>query len=312
MTPGQRRPIAIAIHGGAGTIDPAAMTAEKEAVYKTALQHAARCGYGVLSGGGTSMDAVEAAVRVLEDSPLFNAGRGSVFNAEGNHEMDAAMMQGIDLRAGAVAGVQNVKNPVGLARLVMERSNHVLISGRGAFEFAHHNKVPLEDDAYFFDQFRHDQWVEVRGSDAVRLDHSTGDKKFGTVGAVALDVHGNLAAATSTGGMTNKRWGRIGDSPVIGAGTYANNETCAISCTGNGEAFLRAVAAHDVHALMAYKGLSLKEAVRVVVHEKLPPLDGEGGLIAVDRDGRVVLDFNCPGMYRAKIDEAGEEVAIFR
>ncbi|MBS1547032.1 MAG: isoaspartyl peptidase/L-asparaginase [Bacteroidetes bacterium] len=304
--------IAIAVHGGAGTIDPSAMTAEKEATYKSALSLAVRRGHGVLAAGGSSLDAVEAAVRVLEDSPLFNAGRGSVFTAEGKHEMDAAVMRGSDLHAGAVAGVQNVRNPVRLARLVMEQSGHVLISGRGAFEFAYRHKLPLEDDAYFFDQLRHDQWEQVKGSTQVRLDHSTGEKKFGTVGAVALDMHGDLASATSTGGMTNKRWGRIGDSPVPGAGTYANNETCAISCTGNGEAFLRAVAAHDVHALMAYKGLSLQEAVRLVVHEKLPPLDGEGGLIAVDRQGRVVLDFNCTGMYRAKIDGGGEEVAIFR
>ncbi|MBS1569854.1 MAG: isoaspartyl peptidase/L-asparaginase [Bacteroidetes bacterium] len=305
-------PLAIAVHGGAGTIDPTAMTVEKEAAYKSALSMAVRRGHGVLAEGGSSMDAVEAAVRVLEDSPLFNAGRGSVFTAGGTHEMDAAVMQGSDLRAGAVAGVQNVKNPVRLARTVMEKSGHVLISGRGAFEFAHRNKLELEDDAYFFDQFRHDQWLEVKDSAEVRLDHSAGEKKFGTVGAVALDAQGNLAAATSTGGMTNKRWGRIGDSPVPGAGTYANNETCAISCTGNGEAFLRAVAAHDVHALMAYKGLSLQEAVRIVVHQKLPPLNGEGGLIAVDRQGRVVLDFNCTGMYRAKMDGGGEEVAIFR
>lgn len=305
-------PLAIAVHGGAGTIDPTAMTVEKEAAYKSALSMAVRRGHGVLAEGGSSMDAVEAAVRVLEDSPLFNAGRGSVFTAGGTHEMDAAVMQGSDLRAGAVAGVQNVKNPVRLARTVMEKSGHVLISGRGAFEFAHRNKLELEDDAYFFDQFRHDQWLEVKDSAEVRLDHSAGEKKFGTVGAVALDAQGTLAAATSTGGMTNKRWGRIGDSPVPGAGTYANNETCAISCTGNGEAFLRAVAAHDVHALMAYKGLSLQEAVRIVVHQKLPPLNGEGGLIAVDRQGRVVLDFNCTGMYRAKMDGGGEEVAIFR
>lgn len=303
---------AIAIHGGAGTLDPAALTPGKEQAYRAALTTAVRRGHGVLTAGGSALDAVEVAVRVLEDTPLFNAGRGSVFTAEGKHEMDAAIMQGSDLRAGAVAAVQNVKNPVGLARLVMERSNHVLVSGRGAFEFAYRHKVPLEDDAYFFDQFRHDQWQEVKDSGHVRLDHSTGEKKFGTVGAVALDAHGNLAAATSTGGMTNKRWQRIGDSPVIGAGTYANNETCAISCTGNGEAFLRAVAAHDVHALMAYKGLSLEAAVRTVVHEKLPPLDGEGGLIAVDRQGNVVLDFNCTGMYRARIDVRGEEVAIFR
>lgn len=306
------RPLAIAVHGGAGTLDPTALTPEREAAYKAALATAARRGHGVLTAGGSSLDAVEAAVRVLEDTPLFNAGRGSVFNAEGKHEMDAAVMEGAALRAGAVAGVQNVRNPVSLARLVMERSNHVLISGRGAFEFAHGQKVALEEDEYFFDQLRHDQWQEVRGSTEVRLDHSAGEKKFGTVGAVALDAQGNLAAATSTGGMTNKRWQRIGDSPVPGAGTYANNATCAISCTGNGEAFLRAVAAHDVHALMAYKGLPLEEAVRIVVHEKLPPLDGEGGLIAVDTLGNVVLDFNSTGMYRARIDARGEEVAIFR
>lgn len=306
-----KAPVAIAVHGGAGTVDRALLTPEKEAAYRAALTAAVRRGHGVLTAGGSALDAVEAAVSVLEDSPLFNAGRGSVFTAEGRHEMDAAVMQGSDLRAGAVAGVQNVKNPVALARLVMERSGHVLICGRGAFEFAHRHKLPLEDDAYFFDAYRHAQWQEVQGSDEVRLDHDAGGKKFGTVGAVALDAHGDLAAATSTGGMTNKRWQRIGDSPVPGAGTYANNATCAISCTGNGEAFLRAVAAHDVHALMAYKGLSLEDAVRVVVHEKLPPLDGEGGLIAVDRHGHIVLDFNSSGMYRAKIDAAGEEAAIF-
>lgn len=303
--------VSIAIHGGAGTLDPSAFTPEKEAAYKGVLQQAVRRGHAVLTEGGSALDAVEMAVRILEDSPLFNAGRGSVFTAGGTHEMDAAVMRGSDLGAGAVASVGNVRNPVTLARRVMESSGHVLVSGRGAFEFAHKQKLELEDDDYFFDQFRYDQWQEVRGTDAVRLDHSEGEKKFGTVGAVALDAQGHLAAATSTGGMTNKRWGRIGDSPVVGAGTYANDATCAVSCTGNGEAFLRAVAAHDVHALMAYKGLSLEEAVRIVVHEKLPPLDGEGGLIAVDRHGNTVLDFNSTGMYRARIDARGEEVAIF-
>jgi beta-aspartyl-peptidase (threonine type) len=250
---------------------------------------------------------------MLEDSPLFNAGRGAVFNADGQHEMDASLMNGRDLRAGAVAGVQNVKNPVHLARRVMEQSDHVLISGNGAFEFAHKQKVVLEDDQYFFDEFRYRQWQEVAGSGSVRLDHSEGDRKFGTVGAVALDRHGDLAAATSTGGMTNKRWQRIGDSPIIGAGTYANNESCAVSCTGHGESFIRAVAAHDIHALMAYKGLPLAEAVRVVVHEKLPPLEGDGGVIAVDRTGNVVLDFNCSGMYRGHVGpDAVFHTAIFR
>lgn len=304
--------VAIAVHGGAGTLDPSAFTPEREAAYRAVLQQAVRRGHAVLADGGAALDAVEVSVRILEDSPLFNAGRGSVFTAEGKHEMDAAVMQGRDLRAGAVASVQNVRNPVTLARRVMEGSGHVLVSGRGAFEFAHRQRLELEDDDYFFDSFRYEQWQEVRGTDAVRLDHSEGEKKFGTVGAVALDGHGHLAAATSTGGITNKRWGRIGDSPVIGAGTYANDASCAVSCTGNGEAFLRAVAAHDVHALMAYKGLPLEEAVRIVVHEKLPLLDGEGGLIAVDRHGNTVLDFNSAGMYRARIDARGEEVAIFR
>ncbi|HEX2617288.1 MAG TPA: isoaspartyl peptidase/L-asparaginase, partial [Flavobacteriales bacterium] len=189
---------------------------------------------------------------------------------------------------------------------VMEKSDHVLISGTGAFEFAHRERVELEDDQYFFDQYRFDQWQKLKGTEQTMLDHSGSEKKFGTVGAVALDVNGHLAAATSTGGMTNKRWQRIGDSPIIGAGTYANDRTCAVSCTGHGESFLRAVAAYDVSALVEYKGLSLEEAVRVVVHEKLPPLDGDGGLIAIDRLGRIALDFNCPGMYRGSIGADGE------
>lgn len=305
--------IALAVHGGAGTIERALMSVEREQAYRTALELALRHGHAVLAKGGAALDAVEAAVRVLEDTPLFNAGRGSVFNADGQHEMDASLMNGADLRAGAVAGVQNVKNPVTLARRVMEQSNHVLISGLGAFEFAHQQKVELEDDHYFFDQYRFDQWKEVVGTDRVQLDHSHKEKKFGTVGAVALDAQGHLAAATSTGGMTNKKWQRVGDSPIIGAGTYANDSTCAVSCTGHGESFIRAVAAHDVHALMGYKGLSLQEAVRVVVHEKLPPLDGDGGIIAIDHAGHIVLDFNCPGMYRGYVGGDGAfHTAIFR
>ncbi len=305
--------IALAVHGGAGTIARELMTPAREKAYRDALELALKRGHAVLKEGGTALDAVEAAVRALEDSPHFNAGKGSVFNADGQHEMDASMMNGSDLRAGAVAGVQNVKNPISLARRVMEKSSHVLISGMGAFEFAHKQKIELEDDQYFFDQFRYDQWKETVGTDVYTLDHSDKDKKFGTVGAVALDAHGHIAAATSTGGMTNKKWQRIGDSPIIGAGTYANDATCAVSCTGHGESFIRAVAAHDVHALMAYKGLSLQEAVRVVVHEKLPPLDGDGGLIAVDRNGDIVLDFNCTGMYRGQVGTDGVfHTAIFR
>lgn len=309
---------ALAIHGGAGTIPRETMTPAREKAYRDALELALQKGHAILAEGGAALDAVEAAVRVLEDSPHFNAGKGAVFNADGQHEMDASLMSGSDLSAGAVAGVQNVKNPITLARRVMDSSNHVLISGPGAFEFAHKQKVELEDDHYFFDQFRYEQWKETVGTDKYQLDHSpkaeeNKERKFGTVGAVALDQHGNLAAATSTGGMTNKKWQRIGDSPIIGAGTYANNETCAISCTGHGESFIRAVAAHDVHALMAYKGLSLEEAVRVVVHEKLPPLDGDGGLVAVDRAGNIVLDFNCSGMYRGHVGVDGVmHTAIFR
>lgn len=304
---------ALAIHGGAGTIPKEDMPPTREKAYRQGLEDALKAGHAVLSAGGAALDAVEAAVRSLEDCPLFNAGRGAVFNADGQHEMDASIMSGVDLRAGAVAGVNNVKNPVGLARLVMDKSGHVLISGQGAFEFAHQMRVPLEDDQYFFDQFRYDQWMKVKGTDAYQLDHSDGGKKFGTVGAVALDINGHLAAATSTGGMTNKRFQRIGDSPIIGAGTYANDASCAISCTGHGESFMRAVVAFDVHALMSYKGLSLAEAVRIVVHDKLPPLDGEGGLIAVDHLGNIVLDFNSSGMYRGQVGADGVfHTAIWR
>ena len=305
--------IALAVHGGAGTISPDLMTPAREKAYRDALEHALRMGHNILLDGGAALDAVEAAVRVLEDSPLFNAGKGAVFNADGQHEMDASLMNGSDLRAGAVAGVQNVKNPIRLARRVMDYSDHVFLSGNGAFEFAHKQKVELEDDAYFFDEFRYQQWKETVGTDVFQLDHSDKEKKFGTVGAVARDAQGHLAAATSTGGMTNKKWQRIGDSPIIGAGTYANDASCAVSCTGHGESFIRAVAAHDVHALMLYKGLSLAEAVRVVVHEKLPPLDGDGGLIAVDHEGNLVLDFNCSGMYRGQVGGDGVfHTAIFR
>ena len=289
---------AIAVHGGAGTISKKEMTAVREKVYREGIEDAVARAHQVLADGGSALDAVEMAVRTLEDRPQFNAGRGSVFNADGQHEMDASIMEGTLLKAGAVAGVQNVKNPVSLARRVMEKTPHVLITGMGAFEFAHREKILLEDDQYFFDQFRYDQWLKTRGTDQYKLDHSDDDHKFGTVGAVAMDRNGHLAAATSTGGMTNKQFQRVGDSPIIGAGTYANDAGCAVSCTGHGESFMRAVAAYDVHALMSYKRITLAEAVRIVVHEKLPPLNGDGGLIAVDRHGNVVLDFNCSGMYR--------------
>ncbi len=303
--------IAIAIHGGAGTILKSLMTAEKESRYMKALEHSLNRGYEILLEGGSSLDAVEMAVKELEDSPMFNAGKGSVFTNEGKHEMDASIMEGNQLRAGAVAGIKNVKNPVQLARQVMDHSEHVMLLGDGAEVFARKRNLKFEDDQYFFDQFRHDQWIEVRDSEKTQLDHS--DKKFGTVGAVALDKEGNLAAATSTGGMTNKRYGRIGDTPIIGAGTYANNKTCAVSCTGHGEYFIREVVAYDISCLMEYKGLSLKQACDFVVNDKLKKSGGEGGIIAVDATGNIELVFNSDGMYRAwKTSDKNSGIKIYR
>ena len=287
----------IAIHGGAGTILRSTMTPELQLQYETGLQQALDAGYKILEGGGSSLDAVEVAVTALEDFHLFNAGRGAVFNNIGSHEMDAAIMSGKGLEAGAVCGVSHVKNPVKLARAIMEHSEHVVLCGPGAEQFAKLQQLPFEDDAYFYTEQRYQQWQQALKEDRVQLDHS--DKKFGTVGAVALDREGNLAAATSTGGMTNKKFGRMGDSPVIGAGTYANNNTCAISCTGHGELFIRCVVAYDISCLMEYKGLSLKEACDTVVYDKLVKIGGEGGLIALDKHGNIEMPFNSEGMYRA-------------
>ncbi len=302
----------LAIHGGAGTILKSEMTPQKEQRYHEGLRLALLSGEDVLRGGGTAMDAVCSAVECLEDNPLFNAGKGSVFTHDGKHEMDAAVMDGTNREAGAVCGVSGVKNPVLLARLVMEQTNHVMLSGNGAFEFAQLMRVELRDDSYFFDEFRHRQWLSVKDSDQTMLDHS-GDKKFGTVGAVARDEMGNLAAATSTGGMTNKKFNRIGDTPVIGSGTYASNNSCAVSCTGHGEFFLRSVVAYDVACLMMYKGLSLVQACEEVVLTKLVRIGGEGGLIAVDANGEVCMTFNCDGMYRGMV-KSGESpvVQIYR
>jgi len=301
--------VVLAIHGGAGTISKAGMTQEKEDRYKAALRDALDAGYELLRNGAPALDAVQAAVVSLEDSPLFNAGRGSVFTHKGDHEMDAAIMDGRTFKAGAVANVNAVRNPILLARAVMDHSEHVLLSGKGAEEFAELMKLPFELPDYFFDQYRYDQLVDAMKTHSVRLDHS--DKKFGTVGAVALDSNGNLAAATSTGGMTNKRYGRIGDSPLIGSGTYANNNTCAVSCTGHGEFFIRGVVAYDVACLMEYKGLSLADAANEVVNKKLKEMGGEGGLIAVDRHGNFSLPFNSEGMYRGARSEAGEVINIY-
>lgn len=309
----------IAIHGGAGTIIKEHLTPELEAEYRKALKESMDAGYLVLSTGGSAVNAVKAAVVMLEDNVLFNAGRGSVFTHKGSHEMDAAIMDGNTLAAGAVAGVRNIRNPVELAEKVMLHSSHVFLGGQGANEFAVMQGIKLEPDEYFYSDFRYNQWQEIRESDSYQLDHSSAktesalkDKKFGTVGAVACDSHGNVAAATSTGGMTNKQYGRIGDSPMIGAGTYANNNTCAISCTGHREIFIKAVAAYDVSCLMEYKKMNLREACEEVVMKKLVALHGEGGLIGADAKGNVALVFNSPGMYRGFKNSNGENlIAIY-
>jgi L-asparaginase / beta-aspartyl-peptidase len=301
------RRTAIAIHGGAGTLLKAEMSPTKEKAYQAALEVALKAGHEVLKNDGTSLDAVEIAVRSMEDSPLFNAGKGSVFTADGTHEMDASIMNGKGRSAGAVCGITGVKNPIHLARKVMEETEHVMLAGRGAEEFARGIGMDFMPPEYFHDALRHAQWMSVRGTDTIALDHDIDpEKKLGTVGAVAIDINGNLAAATSTGGMTNKKFGRIGDSPIIGSGTYANNATCAVSCTGSGEFFIRGVVAYEVSALMEFKGLSLKEACETVIKDRLIQIGGDGGLIAVDRSGNLCLIFNTAGMYRGQVNSSGE------
>jgi beta-aspartyl-peptidase (threonine type) len=304
----------IAIHGGAGTIEKEKMTSEMEHAYLAALKQALDAGYAVLENRGSSLEAVKIAVMLLEDNILFNAGKGSVFTKEGTHEMDASIMDGKTLMAGAVAAVRHIRNPVLLAEKVMTESPHVFMTAPGVQEFADKMNLQKETDEYFFSQFRYDQWQEIKNSDQYQLDHSTQkEKKFGTVGAVACDQEGNIAAATSTGGMTNKQFGRVGDSAIIGCGTYANNKTCAISCTGHGELFIRAVAAYDVSALMEYKGLSLYDAMDEVVNRKLVAIGGEGGMIGVNASGDVVMLFNSLGMYRAMRSSDGKEkVKIYK
>ena len=305
---------AIAIHGGAGTILHTNMTNEIEKKYKTALNDSILAGENILLNSGLAIDAVEAAIRSLENNPLFNAGRGSVFSHEGEHEMDASIMNGKDLMAGAVAGVKNVKNPITLAKSVMQHSNHVFMAGQGAEVFAKQLNIEMAPNEYFFEQMRYDQLIQAKSNDRIDLDHvdnkfENGEKKFGTVGAVALDVFGNISAGTSTGGMTNKKHGRIGDTPIIGAGTYANNQTCAVSCTGHGEFFIRSVVAYDISCLIEYKGFSLKEACNLVVKDKLVKIGGEGGLIALDARGNIELCFNSEGMYRAS-KKSNEELYL--
>jgi beta-aspartyl-peptidase (threonine type) len=312
----------IAIHGGAGTLSRSNISPEQEAAYHAALAEILRAGQRVLAEGGSALDAVSLAVDLLEDNPLFNAGHGAVFTSAESHELDAAVMDGRDLRAGAVACVSRIKRPLRAARAVMERSEHVLMAGPGAEVFAASQGLELVDPSYFSTEFRRAQLKRAQAADVTVLDHDGGQdqrpldetRKFGTVGAVALDAQGNLAAATSTGGMTNKRPGRVGDSPLIGAGTYADNRTAAISCTGSGEMFIRANAAFDVCARMAYGGQSLAQAAEAVVMQALPAIDGRGGLIAVDAQGHVCLPFNTEGMYRGsmRVGDAEPFTAIFR
>lgn len=291
---------AIAIHGGAGTILRSDMTAERQSEYEAGLAIALKAGEQILQAGGSSIDAVQAAVISLEDCPLFNAGKGSVYNHEGIQEMDASIMCGTSLRAGGAACVHHIKNPILLARAIMDHSEHVLLMGKGAEQYAQEQGLIFEEDQYFYNEFRHQQYQEALGQDVVQLDHTAGDgKKYGTVGAVALDESGHLAAATSTGGLTNKKYGRVGDSCIPGAGTYANDETCAVSCTGVGELFIREVVAYQVHARMAFGGMDLAAAADEVVLQQLVRIKGEGGLIGIDKWGNIHLPFNSDGMYRA-------------
>jgi beta-aspartyl-peptidase (threonine type) len=304
----------IAIHGGAGTLVKGMMTPELEANYKSVLKVALEAGYAVLENDGTAIDAVAKAVTVLEDSHLFNAGKGAVFTANETHEMDASIMDGKTLNAGAVSLITGIKNPVSLAKEVMLKSEHVFLAGEGAMQFAKANDFKIEDKTYFYDELRHQQWLEIKDTDSFQLDHAKKkDSKFGTVGAVACDKSGNIAAATSTGGMTNKKFGRVGDSPMIGAGNYANNKTCAISCTGSGEFFIRGVVAYDVACLIEHKGMSLKEASEEVIHKRVLELGGDGGLIAADAKGNIAMPFNTEGMYRAtKSSNGNEEISIYK
>lgn len=303
-------PITLVIHGGAGTIRRENMTPEREQAYREALSQALETGYGVLENGGSSLDAVIAAIKVMEDSPLFNAGKGAVFTNEGKNELDASIMDGSNLMAGAVAGVTTIKNPITAAYAVMTRSEHVMMVGRGAEKFAEEQGLEIVDPSYFFDSTRYRQLRRVQeredNREAHLIDPYIKDKKFGTVGAVALDQYGNVSAGTSTGGMTNKRYGRVGDAPIIGAGTYADNETCGVSATGHGEYFIRLGVARDIAAMMEYAGMSLEEAADSVVMKKLTTLGGDGGIIALDRQGNVVMTFNSEGMYRGYIKEKGQ------
>ncbi len=304
MTATADSPIAIAIHGGAGTISRSTVTVEQEQAIRAKLLEAVTTAYQVLENDGDSMDAVISAIKILEDSPHFNAGKGSVFTWEGKNEMDAALMDGASLDAGAISGVTNIANPIVLARLVMQNSKHVFLSGDGAVEFAIEQGLEKVPDKYFFTERRWQQLQDFRNDP--KLAAAEPQYRIGTVGAVALDRKGNLVAGTSTGGTTGKRYGRIGDSPIIGSGTYANNRSVAVSATGAGEFFIRGTVAHDISALVEYKGMTVDDAAREVIFEKLAALKGDGGVIAIDRHGNISMPFNTEGMYRASIDTSGK------
>jgi beta-aspartyl-peptidase (threonine type) len=301
---------ALAIHGGAGTILKSKMSDEKEKAYNEKLNEVLNAGFEILNKGGSSLDAVQKCINIMEDSPLFNAGKGAVFTADGKNELDASIMEGKNLNTGAVAGVSHIKNPINLARLVMEKSRHVLMARDGAEAFAVEQGIELVEKKYFFTERR---WKQLQDKKARENQdksdlHKNISEKFGTVGVVALDKNGNLAAGTSTGGMTFKKFGRVGDSPIIGAGTYANNNSCAVSATGHGEYFIRGVMAHDISAIMQYQGKSIKEAAEIVIHKKLTAMGGTGGIIAMDYTGNIALTFNTEGMYRGYIYEDGKPI----
>ncbi|MAZ26908.1 MAG: beta-aspartyl-peptidase [Cytophagaceae bacterium] len=305
----------IVIHGGAGTILKKNMTDSLEAAYKEVLTKAIKTGHEILANGGSSLDAVRKTINVMEDSPLFNSGKGAVFTHEGKNELDASIMDGATLNAGAIAGVTTVKNPIDLAYEVMVNSEHVMLSGKGAEDFATRQGLEIVDPSYFYTKKRYRSLQRILEQEKTELDPDGGtafvdpyikDQKFGTVGCVALDKNGNLAAGTSTGGMTNKRWNRIGDSPIIGSGTYANNATCGVSSTGWGEYFIRGQVAHDISAQMEYAGKTLAQATHNVIQEKLTKMGGTGGVVSMDHDGNVSMEFNTEGMYRAHMDAQGK------
>lgn len=314
---------AFVIHGGAGTITKQNMTPELEASYQAKLKEALLAGYQILKDGGRGLDAIEAAIRLMEDSPLFNAGKGAVLTSVGTVELDSAIMDGSTLKAGSVASLKHIKNPISLARLVMEKSPHVMMVSSGAEDFAKQMGIEMMPNEYFLTERRQKELQKKREDEQKKKKQGHSSKeslseddpfalehhKYGTVGAVVLDKAGNLAAGTSTGGISNKKFGRVGDSPIIGAGTYANNRTCAISCTGDGEYFIRSVVAHDISALMEYRGLSLKEAAQMVL-DKVQKIGGQGGLIAIDHSGQIAMPFNTSGMYRGTIGTDGKPLVL--